>query len=123
MARPTDTERAARLYAPVPIPVDNGLSMRSRCNVYVPRGTTAPWWVVRGRRAHGEHVEAEAYETQREAWDAISNRLGFVVDARVMFDDGRRRLDVVQGITVQHAAMGDLRRSNSIYTTPERDDE
>jgi hypothetical protein len=102
----TEEERAERLYVPVPVPT-NESSRRARCNVWVPIGTSAPWWLVVGWPEHGDHVEALPFGSSAEAWSHLGQRTGFLVDARVMFEVGRSRFDVVFGVSVQHSSRFD----------------
>ena len=104
--KPTDEERAGRLYVPTPVPTSLSCR-RAFCNVWVPIDTTAPWWVVVGHPMHGAHVEAVAFETRADAWAHLGKRSGFLVDARVMFEEGRTPFDVVMGIGVQHSMWND----------------
>ena len=100
MNRPDAAERARRLYAPVPIPVQPGSSYQT-CNVYVPLGTTSPFWLVRGLPFHGSHVEAEAFDTFVEAAAALTAGAGMLLDARVLFEPSQSRLERVLGISVK----------------------
>lgn len=110
MNRPDEAERARRLYAPVPVPpVDNS---RIRCNVYVPSGTTSPYWLVRGLPAHGAHVEAEAFDTFVEASAALTDGGGFVLDARVLFEPAQSRLERALGIGVSYLWAGPPTQTN-----------
>ncbi len=102
----TEDERAARLYAPCPVPTASRIS-RSFCNVWVPIGASDPWWLVIGRPLHGAHVEALPFPTSSEAWKRLGRQAGFLVDARVMYEAGRSRADILYGISVQHSTWND----------------